>query len=130
MASWENLLAYVQQDYGATQNEDGLVALVYSWEAEDRSQALIISTYENNDVQWLSLQSGVCDESELDHQEALERNADIAVGGLILEEGQYWLHYGVPLALVNDTDVLDELLLYVATMADALESEISGGDDN
>lgn len=130
MASWESLLEYLRADYGAAENEHGFVTLAYVWEDEDRSQALIVQTYENNGVEWLSLQSGVCDESELDYKDALVKNADIAVGSLILEENQYWLHYGIPLGFIEDTDTLDALLLYVATMADALETEITGGDDH
>ena len=74
--------------------------------------------------------SGVCKEDALPHKDALERNAQLPFGALILVDGDYMLSYSVPLALINDTDVIDQLLTFVAATADLLENEISGTDEN
>lgn len=129
MSSWDEIASYLRTEYDATER-DGNIALVFTWENEDRSQALSVSTYEDSDVHWMSIVSGVCKEEQLAHKEALVRSAQLPVGGLILVDGSYLLSYCVPLALVNDTTVIDDLLLYVAAAADSLESEIAGTDEN
>jgi hypothetical protein len=129
MSSWDEISSYLRTEYDATER-DGNIALVFTWENEDRSQALSVSTYEDSGVHWMSIVSGVCKEGELAHRDALERNSQLPVGGLILVDGSYLLSYAVPLALVNETTVIDDLLLYVAAAADTLESEIAGTDEN
>ena len=130
MSSWTEITTYLRNDYDATGDDNDSVALVFSWDADDRSQALVVSTYEDSDVHWMSIVSGVCKEGELAHRAALQRNAELPVGSLILVDDQYMLSYAVPLALINHTDVLDDLLLYVAAAADTLETEITGADEN
>lgn len=126
MATWEDVKTHLRTKFQIMQEDRSYVVLNFSL-SQNRTQRIVINSFEAMNKRWLLFRSRVCERARLDPEEALRRNSSFAVGFLALSEGFYEVVYTVQL----DTLEVDELLIPIYALvdtADQLERELTGGD--
>ncbi|AKT41719.1 hypothetical protein [Chondromyces crocatus] len=130
LSTWEALHAYARDNYALDAEGEGWLATTVFWSDTPRSQQVRISAFDRADgAPWIALRSTVCRKEQLEPEEAIRQNDDLAVATLALtDDDSYELVYSFPLAALTGA-VLDDLVNHVAAAADDLEEPTTGGDE-
>lgn len=127
MPSWSEIQEYARSKYKLSRDEDNHFALIFSF-PDGRSQQIFVKRFEAFDQECIEFRTPVCNEDDMNPKVALQKNAEFAIGALVLEQGLYFLVHN---ALLRNLDIDEfELPLHVlAGCADDLEKEYAASDD-
>jgi hypothetical protein len=131
MATWDELKAYIHQNYKATDVSQRAIEMVFST-ADGRSQMVFVTFLEApNGDHWASIDSPIGREDLVNVSRALRMVEDLVCGGLahLLLRGEdvVTLRHAVPLQTL-DADEFVQPLLMVTSAADAFEQDLTGYD--
>jgi hypothetical protein len=129
MPSWADIQEYARENYELSHDGDDSFSVRFELEGE-RSQEIAVRYFTAVDCEWLEFRTYVCKEAELDHREALRKNADLPLGALALDaKGEYFVSYSAQLATM-DPEEFDVPLNLLVLFADALEEDHAGNDSH
>jgi hypothetical protein len=126
VVTWDDVKKHLRGKFQIMQEDHAYVVLNFALH-QNRSQRIVISSFEAMNHRWLLYRSRICERARLDPEEALRRNSSFAVGFLALSEGFYEVVY----TLQMDTLEVDELEIPIYALvdtADQLERELTGSD--
>lgn len=129
MATWSELVSYVESKYKVGVKKDAMLVLDF-WTEEDnrRSQKVFIwHTPADGGSDWAQIESPIAALDAVDLRAALKLVAGKVGGGLSTEEGLLTIRHGIPLANL-DANEIDEPLGLIAKTADLMEKELTGAD--
>ncbi|EYF07331.1 hypothetical protein [Chondromyces apiculatus] len=131
LPTWEALYAHARERYAFDADGAGWFATTVFWADTPRSQQVRVSLFHrSDDAPWIVFRSTVCRREQLDLEEAIRLNEDLAVATLALtSDDVYELFYSFPLVALT-VDVLDDLINQVAAAADDLEEPTTGVDEH
>jgi len=127
MPSWEEIQSFAREHFKLTEDEGGYFATEIKFQ-DNRKQRVSVTYFEIDRVGYVQIRSRVCREEELDHQWALEQNADLVIGAYALEQGTYF----VSRTVASYSLFLDEfecMVLNIAAYADDVEAARTAGLD-
>lgn len=127
MPSWGEIQEYARSKYKLSRDEDDHFALIFSF-PDGRSQQIFVKRFDAFEQECIEFRTPVCKQEDMDATLALTKNAEFAIGALVLEQGLYFLMHN---AMLRNLDMDDfELPLHVlASCADDLEQEHAAGDE-
>lgn len=110
--------ALLRLDRGASVEPDGSVVVVERFEGPGGApveQRVTVRSATVRDRPWLLVYAEVCPAGQLDSWTAVSHGATLAVGGLCLHGGSYFLQHGLPLSAAHhDLEVVIDLLAHEA----------------
>jgi len=129
MASWEGLRSHIKSNYNVAGDELEFMMLGFQLDS-GRTQKIVVRKLTLGRDEWAEISSPVCRVADIDPGEALRRNGQMVFGGLAVADWDNEMvifRHSLPL---KDLDVDEfEVPFHVAVnFADALEQELTGGD--
>lgn len=128
MASWQDLVDFVQSEYEVIERRDDELRILIEYE-EQRSQVVIVGRDlldERED--WVQVASVCGRASDVDLHRLLEEIARVCVlGGAVIMGEHIVLRHSLPLKNLDINEFTDPLV-FVAETADYLEETFFGGD--
>ena len=131
MPTWGEVQEYVRSKYKLSRDEGDWFSMVWAWndqQGRERRQLIVCRKMNAFNSEWLDFSSAICKESQLPHKTALLKNAEFAVGSIILDNDTYLFRYSLPMATM-DPDEFELPLWVIARTADELEAQFTGGDN-
>jgi hypothetical protein len=92
-----------------------------------RTQVIICRPFTTLNREWIEFRSAVAPANAIPPHVALQKNSELAVGALAIENDTYWVIYSM-LTAGLDTDEFVLPLTLLATLADRIEQQYSLGD--
>ena len=127
MPSWGEIQEYARAHYNLSNDEADSFSIVFELEG-GRTQLIGARHFTAADAEWLEFRTYVCKEADLNHRDALRKNAEMPVGALALDEnGDYFVTYAAQLATM-DPEEFDVPINLLVLFADALEEDTAGTD--
>lgn len=128
MTTWNDLVEYVQNNYKITDQNPGMIKLVFET-GNMRSQVVIVwhLTLSNSKEEWVQIESPFGELGALDLAEALKEIGSTVCGGMAVYGNLVTFRHSLPLANLNINEFESPLAL-VTTTADGLERQFTGGD--
>jgi hypothetical protein len=106
MPTWEQLRGELRAKLPLNVDEPGCMSVVWLYPDETREQQLV--KLEPGTVQgepWLVLAADVFEQTRLDPERALRRNAGMATGAFVLLGERYFIRHAVPMATLVWSDL-------------------------
>lgn len=125
MASWDEVRAHLERTYAVGIDDGTLFGLDVKF-GDGRKQRVFASTHKTYGKQFLQLRSLVAKVDKIDPAEALATSSELALGGLMIDGGMYFLQYRLILDDVAP-EAVDFPLRTLAAIADNLEAAHAGG---
>ena len=130
MSDWNDLRKYIHSNYRVSKDEGGVISMLFEPDKGQRQQLVKVVKRSESwaGVEWASITTVVCKESDLKPRDALLRNATFTCGSLaMLPDGTIVFQHSLPL---RDLDVSDfeAPLNVVINFGDMLEKELTGED--
>ena len=125
MPTWGELKEHARSTYKIAEERDESLKLVFEYEG-GRLQAVILSHHEAMGRSWCDFSSACCRAEQLNHEDALQQNFELAVGSLCLDGDVYVVRHTVQLDQLDLGDI-DVPMQAVAYTASQLEQSISNG---
>ncbi len=126
MATWDEVKEYARAQYELSKDEDDFFTLIFEY--ENRSQTILVQRFTAYDQAFVEFRTGVCEAADIDPTDALKRNAELPIGGLVLRDGLYLLVFKFPLANL-DIEEFELSLHALAMTGDGLEEAHSSRGD-
>ncbi len=131
MATWDQLKAYIHENYKATEISPRAIEMLFST-SDGRSQFVYVSSLEGpNGEHWASIDSAIGREDSIDIMHALRLVENVVCGGLahLLVQGEdlVAIRHSLPLGDL-DAPEFDVPLRMVTAAADDFERLLTGGD--
>jgi hypothetical protein len=128
MATWTDLLGYVRGSYKISDEQDGMIKLLFEM-PNMRSQLVLVTRQALMDgsEEWVQFASPVGDADKIDLRAVLEEAGTMVCGGLAIMAGRVFVVDAAPLADMNMAE-FDRPLFLVTATADRLEDKFVGGD--
>ena len=126
MPSWAEVQEYARSKYKLAEDNENNFKLVFEYQSK-RLQAVIVSRFEAMNRDWCDFASACCKLSDMNPEVALRKNMQFAVGAICLDRDIYVVRYSVQMATM-DMEEFELPLHVVASTADAIEQEFTGGD--
>ncbi len=127
MPSWAEVQEYARSKYKLAEDKDNSFKLVFEYQNK-RLQAVIVSKFEAMNREWCDFASACAKADQINPEVALRKNFQFAVGALCLDRDIYIVRYTVQMATM-DMEEFELPLQVVASTADKLEAEFTGGGD-
>lgn len=128
MPTWNEIKDYARSKYRLAEDDEKFFSLVFEFD-DGRTQKIFVRVFEAFSGEWIEFRSIVGPGDKMQHQVALQKNADFACGALALDkDGDYIFVYNAPLATM-DVDEFELPLHVVARTADRLEKDYVGNDE-
>jgi hypothetical protein len=128
MPTWTELQEYARSKYKLADDEERWFAVVFR-EGKGRTQKIIVTRFTAFRRDWVEFRTPVCRSDEMAPIVALRKNAEMSLGFLALAKDMYWLLHTASLDTL-DTAEFELPLEYLTTVADSLEQQHSGGNDD
>lgn len=129
MATWNDVVSYLNANFKCKQESDSMVSLLFGMPG-NRSQIVWVERAGNDQVgEWASISSAVGSAKDTKKLANLCREAKrIVLGGIVIDGDFIMIRDSFP--LINlDINELEVPLRVIVGAADVLESKITGGDD-
>lgn len=127
MATWTDLVSYVNNTYKVADQQPNMVKLVFET-GNLRSQVVILWHQElGNGEQWVQIESPFGEVGQVDLTAALARIGNTVCGGMAQAGNLVTFRHSIPLDNIQISEFESPLQL-VTTTADALEQMFTGGD--
>ena len=129
MATWNDVVAHLEANYKCTKHSPNVISLLFNM-PENRSQVVWVEIAGNDRIgEWAAISSAVGSAKDTKKLASLCREATkIVLGGIVIEGDFILIRDSFP--LVNlDINELEVPLKLIVVAADALEKQITGGDD-
>ncbi|MEZ4384763.1 MAG: hypothetical protein R3A79_25765 [Nannocystaceae bacterium] len=127
MLTWAEIQEHARARYKLAEDDSDGFKLIWRYN-NDRLQQIFVNCYAALGEAWCNFTSPACRKGDLSPELALRRSLTFAVGSICLERDVYVVRYSVPLNALR-LETFDLLLGVIASTADHLEEELSGGDD-
>jgi len=127
MLTWAEIQEHARKKYKLAEDHEDSFKLVWRYDNE-RLQQILVNCYAALGQAWCNFTSPACRRTECSPEVALERSLSFAVGSICLDQDIYVVRYSLPMTAL-EIDTFDLLLGVIASTADQLEEELSGGDD-
>lgn len=134
MASWDDLVAYVREEYDVVRDEPDEIRVRFGYggepHAERRAQIVIIAReVMDRKEDWVQIATPFARIDQVDLREVLtEIGNTLVVGGAVLMEEYVVLRHSLPLLNLDINEFIDPLEL-VTGSAELLEEQFTGRDD-
>ena len=127
MASWETLRSYVKSNYTIGFEDSDMLGLDFEL-PNGRTQKVFVRKLMLGDDEWAEIGTPVCNEQDISPRDALLRNGEMIVGGLVLwQDGTVLFRHSMPLKDL-DLDEFEVPFKLAIQFGDALEQELVGVD--
>ncbi|TCO55061.1 hypothetical protein [Actinocrispum wychmicini] len=130
MATWEDLVEFIQGEYRVVAKTQDEIRVEFEWEDEDRTQVMIIAREElDRKYEWVQILTPIGLAKDVNLHLLLESigHTTIACGAAIMGD-HVVLRHALPLENLDINEFTDPLAL-IAGAADNLEAEFWGGDN-
>ncbi|BCY08553.1 YbjN domain-containing protein [Actinoplanes sp. L3-i22] len=128
MPSWHELREHARTQYQVDKMEDDWFSVLWSLNAEGRTQRIVVSRYEAYEQEWVEFRSYLCAESEMSPRVALRKNDSLNIGALALDkDGDYSLIHRAAIATLDQQEFALPLQA-IALIADRFEDEHTAKD--
>jgi hypothetical protein len=128
MPSWHELREHARTQYQVDKMEDDWFSVLWSLDAEGRTQRIVVSRYEAYEQEWVEFRSFVCAGSEMSPRVALRWNDGLDIGALALDsDGDYALIHRAAIATLDQQEFALPLQA-IAVVADEFENEYTAKD--
>lgn len=130
MATWDDLAAFVRDEYDVLSETPGEIRILYTFDEEsERTQVMIVAREElDRKYEWVQIATPIGLAADVDLKALLEAigHTTIACGAAIIGE-HVVVRHSLPLENLDINEFVDPFTL-IAGAADELESEFFGGD--
>ena len=129
MATWDELVNYIQQTYSVIDYKSGILTLAFKVH-EERTQGVLLHREEPRDgEEWAVIESAIGEISRIDVVEAVRVAGMLVCGGLAESgKGMLVLRHAMPIENL-DANELERPLHHIAASADELERVLTGADE-
>lgn len=134
MASWEHLVAYIQQEYDVVREEPDEIRIKIGYGADEyspkRAQVVIVAReIMDRKEEWVQIATPFARVDQVDLRTVLtEIGNTTVVGGAVLMGDYLVLRHSLPLVNLDINEFVDPLEL-VTGSAELLEEQFTGRDD-
>lgn len=127
MASWSQLVDYVEENYKVADQNDQML-LLYFPVGDDRTQRVFVWHAPTQDgEEWIQIESPVGELDKINLRVLLELIERVVIGGVAAMEGYAVLRHAVPLADMS-VEEFESPFMFITGMADNLEHQLTGVD--